>query len=175
MRQLLKIALCFLLSAHLSFVYAQDGGKDAEQQYLAECYYYSGLLGFNIDSMHNPELFKTISSWLGVKYCYSGDSKKGVDCSGFASEVYQDVFNKTLEGSAADIYKITKPLKKSQLKEGDLVFFKIRKKRVSHVGIYLSHNRFIHASVHEGVVISDLDEPYYKKYFYKGGRMKANG
>jgi lipoprotein Spr len=68
-----------------------------------------------------------------------------------------------------------KPLKKSQLREGDLVFFKIRKRRVSHVGVYLSHNRFIHASVHDGVVISDLDEPYYKKYFFKGGKVKENG
>jgi len=125
--------------------------------------------------MQSPELYKSISDWLGVKYCYSGESKKGIDCSGFATTIYQAAYNRSLEGSAADIYKTVKPVKKSQLKEGDLVFFKIKRKRVSHVGVYLSHNRFIHASVHDGVVISDLDEPYYKKYFFKGGRTKATG
>jgi lipoprotein Spr len=65
-----------------------------------------------------------------------------------------------------------KPIKKSALKEGDLVFFKIKQKRISHVGVYVGNNKFAHASVQNGVIISDLDEPYYKMYFYKGGRVE---
>src|SRR6185369_3615954 len=99
---------------------AQDIVTDDEQQNLSTCYYYSGILGFNIDTITNSDLYKSISSWLGVKYCYSGDSKGGIDCSGFATTVYHDAFNKTLEGSAADIYRALTPLKKSQLREGDL-------------------------------------------------------
>lgn len=173
MKLLLRIILLFLMVTGSSVASAQSTGDDAEQQYLSSCYYYSGLLGFNIDSISNTRLYQSLSGWIGVKYHYSGDSKQGIDCSGFASCIYKDAFNINLEGSSADIYKNVKPIGKSQLKEGDLVFFKIRKKRVSHVGVYLSNNRFIHASVHEGVVVSDLEEPYYKKYFFKGGRMKG--
>ncbi len=173
MKTLLRALIFFSLFSGIYIATAQDIAPDSEQEYLSSCYYYSGLLGFNIDSMQNPDLYKTIIEWLGVRYHYSGDSKDGIDCSDFVCRILKNAYNRALDGSAADIYKDVKPVKKSQLKEGDLVFFKIRKKRVSHVGIYLSNNRFVHASVHEGVVVSDLDEPYYKKYFYKGGRLKG--
>ena len=113
-----------------------------------------------------------MNDWLGTTYCYAGNTKNGVDCSGFVSAIYKTVFHIDLEGSSKDIFKDAKTIKRSQLREGDLVFFRIRKKKVSHVGIYLGQNKFAHASVHDGVIISDLDEDYYKKYFYKGGRMK---
>jgi len=52
------------------------------------------------------------------------------------------------------------------------VFFKIESKNVSHVGVYLMNNKFVHASTKKGVIISDLNEPYYQKYFFTGGRPK---
>ncbi len=145
---------------------------DDEQQQLELCYTYSNLFGYDIEKIENPELFKAVNGWLGTSYCYAGGTKNGVDCSGFVSALYKNVFHIDLEGSSKDMYKDAKSLKRSELQEGDLVFFRIRKKRVSHVGIYLGQNKFAHASVHEGVIISDLDEVYYKKYFYKGGRVK---
>jgi lipoprotein Spr len=54
---------------------------------------------------------------------------------------------------------------------GDLVFFKIKKNRISHVGVYLGNNKFAHSAVKGGVRIDSLDTPYYKKTFYKGGRL----
>ena len=63
------------------------------------------------------------------------------------------------------------PLPKDELKEGDLVFFKIKSRTITHIGIYLGDNRFAHASSTRGVVISNLNEPYYSRYFYKGGRI----
>jgi lipoprotein Spr len=65
------------------------------------------------------------------------------------------------------------PLSREELKEGDLVFFKIKSRSITHVGIYLGNNRFAHASSSRGVVLSNLDEPYYKRYFYKGGRLNT--
>ena len=150
-----------------------QNGTDPEQQQLELCYRFSNIFGYTIDTISNLKLFELISEWLGTDYCYGGDTKNGVDCSGFVNVLYKKVYNTELEGSSKDIYKNVKPLKKSQLHEGDMVFFKIRKKRVSHVGVYIGNNKFVHASVHEGVTISDLDEPYYKKYFYKGGRVKS--
>lgn len=58
------------------------------------------------------------------------------------------------------------------MKEGDIVFFKIRQSEVSHVGLYLGNDKFIHSSTSNGVIISDLKEEYYQKYFWGGGRLK---
>jgi lipoprotein Spr len=58
------------------------------------------------------------------------------------------------------------------MREGDLVFFKIGQNTVSHVGVYLTNDRFVHASTSSGVMISDLKEPYWKKYYAGGGRME---
>ena len=62
------------------------------------------------------------------------------------------------------------PVGRDDLKEGDLVFFKIHSRSISHIGIYLGNNRFAHASL-KGVAISSLDDAYYSRYFYKGGRV----
>ena len=53
-----------------------------------------------------------------------------------------------------------------------LVFALKNKKKISHIGVYLQNNKFVHASTKKGIIINDLDEPYYKKCFYKGGRVK---
>jgi lipoprotein Spr len=63
---------------------------------------------------------------------------------------------------------------KEELKEGDLVFFKIGSRSITHMGVYMGNNKFAHASSSKGVMISDLDEAYWRKYYYKGGRMLAS-
>jgi lipoprotein Spr len=174
LRKMLHRLLLFILTILSLNGSAQIADStDAEQHQLEQCYTYSNLFGYSIDTITNEKLFETISEWLGTRYCYAGDSKSGIDCSGFVNELYKKAFDIALTGSSADLFKQVKPLKKSELHEGDLVFFKIRKKRISHVGIYLGQNKFAHASVKIGVTIDDLDEPYYKKYFYRGGRIKS--
>ena len=146
--------------------------EDREQQQLHWCFIYSNMLGFNIDYVNNPRLYQSISEWSGTPYKYSGSSKKGVDCSGLVCKLYLDSYDKVMNGCARDMFKSTDPIKRSDLREGDLVFFKIKKNRVSHVGIYLTQNRFVHSSTTHGVIVSTLDDPYYNRYFYKGGRIK---
>jgi lipoprotein Spr len=70
---------------------------------------------------------------------------------------------------AKDQYKVTRHISRTELKEGDLLFFNTRS-GVSHVGIYLQNNKFVHASV-SGVMISDMFEPYYVKHFIAAGRV----
>jgi len=122
--------------------------------------------------MHTP-LYEFIAEWYGVPYKYGECSKNGIDCSGFVNLLYQKVYHKTLERNSNDIFqKQCKKINKNGLKEGDLVFFKIDSKEISHVGVYLRNNKFVHASTKKGVMISDLNEPYFQKHFYAFGRLK---
>jgi murein DD-endopeptidase / murein LD-carboxypeptidase len=178
MKSKITLSLLFLASFSLE-ISAKGQGEltekstvDREQQQLEWCFVYSNLFGYNISYINNPRLYKITSEWMGTPYKYSGSSKKGIDCSGLVCEVYRDCYSKNIEGSAKDIFKNSIEVPKSDLREGDLVFFKIRKNKVSHVGIYLGQNKFVHASVQQGVVISDLNDPYYQRYFFKGGRIK---
>lgn len=132
---------------------------------------YSKKLGVDFNGNEDKELIKEIETWIGTKYKYGGTSKSGTDCSGFVKTVYKKIYNIDLNRSARDLVKNTRLISKSQLKCGDLVFFKINKPQVSHVGIYLANNKFVHASSSRGVVVSDLTATYYTKHFYKGGRI----
>lgn len=125
----------------------------------------------NKSGISNANLKKEVEQWLGVPYKYGGTSKSGVDCSGFCGNIFKTVYDINLGRSAQDIYNQSKPINKNALKEGDLVFFKINSSRVSHVGIYLSDNKFVHASTSRGVMISDLTEAYWTKYYYAAGTL----
>lgn len=124
-----------------------------------------------VDSCHLA-LYSAVYEWMGTRYKYSGKKGNGgLDCSGFAKIIYKEVYQQELKGGSADIFPKTFAINKDQLAVGDLVFFKIRKSRISHVGIYLGNNKFVHAAVKGGVRIDNLDTPYYKNSFYKGGRL----
>ena len=118
----------------------------------------------------NMKLFNFVYDWIGTPYRLGGGTKKGIDCSGFTKQLYSQVFNLDIKRNSRDIFSMVSPVKKDELKEGDLVFFKIRSRSISHVGIYLGNDRFAHASS-KGVAISSLDDAYYSRYFYKGGRV----
>jgi lipoprotein Spr len=62
------------------------------------------------------------------------------------------------------------PVPRQALQEGDMVFFKIKRNRISHIGLYLGSHKFLHATTRAGVIISDLDEPYYRKRYFGAGR-----
>lgn len=132
---------------------------------------YSRKMGVDFNGTEDPELIKEVETWIGTPYKYGGYTKRGTDCSGFVKTVYKKVYNIDLNRSAKDLVKNARLVSKNRLRFGDLVFFKINKPRVSHVGIYLGENKFIHASSSRGVVVSDLTATYYTKYFYKGGRV----
>ena len=130
-------------------------------------------LGIDIDMEDNHALYVESSNWLGVPYRGGGNSKRGVDCSGLTSAIYKKVYQKNLERNSDDQRKKDcRKVKKGKLKEGDLVFFHNgrKKKRATHVGIYLKNRKFIQASTSQGVVISRLDEEYWKKHWLSGGR-----
>lgn len=133
--------------------------------------YFSQIMGVAASATANTKLYQFIYEWIGTPYRLGGKTKKGVDCSKFAYEVYENVFNTTLGQNSRNIYTQVDPIKKDQLKPGDLVFFKIRSRNITHVGVYIGDDKFAHASSSRGVMISDLNEAYWKRYYYNGGRM----
>ncbi len=140
-----------------------------DQESLAKDYL-SQIMGVALSATSNMKLFHFVYDWIGTPYRFGGSSKNGIDCSAFTKELYSQVFNMDIERSSRDIFSMVSPVRRDELKEGDLVFFKIHSRRISHVGIYLGNNRFAHASS-RGVAISSLDDAYYSRYFYRGGRM----
>ncbi|MEO6903234.1 MAG: C40 family peptidase [Bacteroidia bacterium] len=133
---------------------------------------YSTLLGVKSSDISNIALYSFIDKWYGTPYKYGGESKNGIDCSSFVTLLYKEVYNKTISGPSGTIFNQCSVASKNNLKEGDLVFFKIEKNKISHVGVYLQNNQFVHASTKKGVRIDNLNTTYYTTYFYKGACLK---
>lgn len=132
----------------------------------------ANILGVNESDIKNEKLYQFISAWYGTPYKYGGCDIKGTDCSCLTINLYKEVYKKNLPRTADEIFKSCDKLSSSKVEKGDMVFFKIESKQITHVGVYLKNNKFIHASTKKGVMISDLNEPYFKKYFYTFGRLK---
>ena len=116
------------------------------------------------------EWMPIIKPWIGTKYKYGQASKSGTDCSGYVMQVYKGYYGISLDHSASKMYKDSrgKSVSRGSLKEGDLVFFGSLWK-IDHVGMYLSGDRFIHASTSKGVMISPMHDKYWSPK-YQGAR-----
>lgn len=132
---------------------------------------YSTMIGVPEKDL-NKKLIYFVDAWYGTPYKWGGGEKNGVDCSHLVCRIYKDVYDKKIAGTAGDLEKQSDHVKESKLKQGDLVFFKIETEKVSHVGVYIANNKFVHASVKKGVIINSLEDKYYRKYFYTGGRIQ---
>lgn len=122
----------------------------------------------------NNSLVVEARKWLGTPYRYGGMERgKGTDCSGMVMSIYSTVTGIKIPRSSAAQQQWCAPLKRSHLQAGDLVFFATGSKshKVSHVGLYVGDDVFIHASGSRGVIASSLTEDYYKRHFHSAGRV----
>jgi cell wall-associated NlpC family hydrolase len=122
----------------------------------------------------NDILFRAISL-VGTPYRYGGNTPQGgFDCSGLVGYVYLDVAGIALPRSAEDMSRIkSRDVSREELASGDLVFFRDHR-RVSHVGIYVGENRFVHAPNEGGMVrLDQLDAPYWREH-YSGAKRVLN-
>lgn len=110
-------------------------------------------------------LLSSARTHIGEPYRMGGLSSRGWDCSGFVSVMYERYLSIDLPRDTKGQYAQSVPVRNSNVRPGDLVFFKIRSSSPSHVGIFMGRDRFIHASTSRGVIISSLREKYYRKSF----------
>lgn len=113
------------------------------------------------------DIISTAKKYIGTPYVYGGESPKGFDCSGYLQYVFKKN-NVNLPRTADKQYELGKKVPVKKLQPGDLVFFATDAKEISHCGIYLGQDEFIHSSSSRGVRIDKLDNVYWQKYFVSG-------
>ncbi|MCK9364188.1 MAG: NlpC/P60 family protein [Syntrophales bacterium] len=118
-------------------------------------------------------LVKVALAFLGAPYRLGGSSVQGIDCSGFVKKIYS-LFGIDLPRTAAEQSHVGIEVAKSNLVEGDLIFFN-NNNRIGHVGIYIGGNKFVHAaSQNKGVRVDSLNSSYYKNHYKRAVRLKAS-
>lgn len=139
---------------------------------LRDSIHYIEELQVNNQVIKARPLLQRIHFYLGTPYKFGGTSRRGMDCSGFVVTVYRESYKMKLARSSEKIYSQCQKIVDENLKIGDLVFFADRsKQKIGHVGIFLGEERFAHASVNSGVIISKFDEEYYRSRYLGGGRV----
>jgi len=111
-----------------------------------------------------------IRPWLGTPHHMGGMSRRGTDCSGLAVSLYRDLFGIQLPRTTQAQMHSGRWVDHSQLSPGDLVFFKPTNK-YRHVGIYLGRGEFVHASTRKGVMISRLEDDFWRNCYLTARRL----
>lgn len=114
-------------------------------------------------------------TFQGTRYKFGGTNEAGMDCSGLVYTSFKKE-NITLPRISRDMAKEGVLISFKDIEEGDLVFFKTsRKNTITHVGLVVEARRgkvmFIHSTTHAGVIISSLEEDYWKKAFVEVRRI----
>lgn len=156
------IALLTFTSCHTSKkIKSRPGHPEVEQIHVKKA---SGI---------RKKIVEEANKWIGTPYKYAAAERGvGTDCSGMVLKVYEKVTGEKLPRNSAKQAEYCIPLDSKDIQTGDLVFFATGKdpKKISHVGIVLDDVKFIHASSSKGVVISSLENNYFKRTFIMFGR-----
>jgi cell wall-associated NlpC family hydrolase len=115
-------------------------------------------------------LRRAAEAYIGTPYARGGQARSGMDCSGFIRQVFAETYGMELPRSSADIFRVGRPVKRSELRPGDVVFFRDRG-TIDHSGIYMGGNYFIHSATSVGISYSTLDAPYFGPRYAGARRM----
>jgi len=143
---------------------------------------YAKPMGLEPKRVKPVALYEFIDDWIDAPYRLGGENKAGIDCSYFTQYLYHDVFNKLIERTAGKQYKAPDTnlfIGQEHLRIGDLLFFNLEGSEftaITHVGIYLGNNRFVHSTARRGsdgkngVQISNFKSKHWQKLFVAAGR-----
>jgi cell wall-associated NlpC family hydrolase len=107
--------------------------------------------------------------WEGTPYLFGGNSDEGIDCSAFVRNAYKSVFDVEVPRTTIAQAEIGEKIAKADLIPGDLVLFKTSRS-TRHVGVVVQGNKFMHVSTKKGVIVSSLDNVYWRKKYWKAVR-----
>jgi len=162
---------------------AGDETIEPEYYYLPEGETYSmeDIIMDNVQNLDEKQkvnrdiLIMNIIKYLGTPYVWGGNTRSGLDCSGFTKLVFTEAFGLSMYRTARDQFNQGEVVPTfNDLRFGDLVFFDTRPSaRPGHVGIYLGNRLFAHASTKQGVIVSSFDTKYYTDKYMGGRRFKT--
>lgn len=121
-------------------------------------------------STERRQVLMSAEGWLGSPYVYGGSSKGGTDCSGFVRSVFKDI-QVSLPRTSSEQANVGRSVARQNVLAGDLLFFNTTGGGVSHVGISIGQEKFVHASTSRGVIVSSLNEEYYNARFLFAKRV----
>ncbi|SFV64576.1 NLP/P60 family protein [hydrothermal vent metagenome] len=189
MKKLLLLTLIlntFLLSNNLFIIKNKDGtiAKNKKLRHIENSFFNDLIeeqeqLLSKIKSKKNriynkDQILNNAKKYLGGKYVWGGTQPKGFDCSGYVQYLYKKE-GVALPRTAYAQSKVGMDVSRSKLKKGDLLFFLTDKKRnipITHVGMYIGNDQFIHAaSKKKGIIISSLSKSKYSKIYVKAKRI----
>lgn len=119
----------------------------------------------------SAKLHQFYSQWKGVHYRLGGTSKKGIDCSALTQRTFRKM-NISIPRTTREQLARGKPVARSKLQPGDLVFFKTSRHQ-RHVGIYVGEGKFMHASRKVGVTLSSLANHYWNSRYETSIRVTS--
>lgn len=118
-------------------------------------------------------LLQAAQSRIGAPYRYGGAGPDAFDCSGLVAYAHRQL-GVAVPRTAAQQFAAATPVTRSELRPGDLVFFRLEGRQVSHVGIYAGDNLFVHAPQSGGHVrMASLDDDYFRNRYAGAGRLRA--
>lgn len=144
--------------------------------FLLLSFFLNGCMTFGAQPPESPRLdfINAAYKYLKTPYKYAGITKEGMDCSGFIYRSALDGLEITIPRSTKGLAGFVKRISNKEVQPGDLLFFHTVGNKLSHVGIYIGNGEFIHAASqgeHTGVIISSLDEKYWKNTYRFAGRF----
>jgi len=116
-------------------------------------------------------LYAQYREWRGAPYRYGGQSRNGIDCSGFVQLTLRQRFGSDIQRTTFEQARTGRVVSHGNWQAGDLVFFRTGHKK-RHVGIYVEDGKFLHASNSDGVTLSSLHQPYWRQRYWTTRRVR---